>query len=178
MKRFIKTVGILLLTVVLICGVFPQETFAAKNVCILFQGSAAKYNTWKTVILKTGKNWGSNNITFTQTKGSLELRNHLQTQTKKIYGAYTIKVDDGNGEKTYWWKYKETYTLKLNDNTTYTIKIKPYQPKTVGEQNMKTFFTKALDKAGVSSFNSWSWKSAPTWKTTSTKAVDWCQTMN
>lgn len=179
MKGIFKKAGAFLLALIMICSAFPLEAFAADNECILVRGSAECSDVWKKFIVETGKNWGSNKITFKQTKGTMEFRNHLQTQTKSLYGAYTIKVDDGNSEKTYWWKYKQTYTLKLKDNTTYTIKIKPYQPKTVGEQNIKSFYrAKLADKMGILDLCSWSWDDAPTWKVTSTKAVDWCQTLN
>lgn len=179
MKRIIYQIGAFLLVLIVAFGVLPQKTFAAKNECVLVKGSAEDCDVWKEFMLETGKNWGSNKITFKQDKGKLEYNNHGLANTKNLYGAYTIKVDDGNEIKKYYWKYKETYSLKLKDKTTYTIEIKPYQPETVGEQNYKSFsYAKLHKKLGILDMASWSWSDAPTWEVTSTKAVDWCQPLN
>ncbi len=172
MKRVLRAIAMLMVIVTLGCG-FPISAQAANNTCVAVQGSAANYKKWTTITVTTGKNWGSNKITFTQTTGKMHYGADLFE--KDSYGAYTITVKDHKTGKTqtYYWKYKANYTLNLKDERVYTIKIKPYQPTTVGDQNLgwTRWFEKLL---GAYDKDEWSWNSAPTWKVKSTKAVNWC----
>lgn len=177
MKKVKRLFTLLLAVLTLSCSlVLP--TNAASNVCLNVSGSAANCDKWTTIVVETGKNWGKNKITFSQTKGRIRYSGScFDTNT---YGAYTIKVtnQDTNETETYYWKYKQTYTLKLNDKTTYTIKIKPYQVATVGDQNVSNLSSIVHRVCGTYNKNNWSWSSAPTWKIKSTKAVSWCYSGN
>ncbi len=174
MKRFIRVFSLFLVAVTLCCGIQVPAS-AANNVCVAVTGSASNSSKWTTITVKTGKNWLSNKITFSQDEGKMHYG--ANTFEEKTYGAYTIKVtnQETGKTKTYYWKYKANYTVKLDDNTTYTIKIKPYQPETVGDQNLKWSKSVLWDRMlGVYDKDGWSWSSAPTWRVKSTKAVSWC----
>lgn len=176
MKKFQKILFLFLAAVFLSSAfLLPAQEAEAANACICVQGSAKTCNKWTKITVETGKNWLSNKITFSQTKGKMNYAGNLFNENS--YGAYTIKVTDHTTKKTteYYWKYKANYTLKLKDNTTYTIQIKPYQPATVGDQNLGCTKSVVLAKASKTyNKNNWSWNSAPTWKIASTKAVNWC----
>ncbi len=156
----------------------------AANACILVNGNAKNYKKWTVILVETDKNWGSNKINFTQTKGSLIYG--TSPSRKDTYGAYTIKVTEGKGEKakttTYYWKYTKDYPLKLKDNKMYKIEIKPYWPSTIGDQKFKydllstgiNHLAGLINKdAGYDKYE-WEWSNAPEWKVKSTKAVEWC----
>lgn len=177
MKRKLTT---LFLVTFLLSLALCSTAFAAQNACVNVSGSASSYNSWKTITIKTGKNWGSNKITFTQTQG--EMTYSPQPNATKLYGAYTIKVTDQSTNKTteYYWKYTKDYTkIKLEDNKSYTIKIKPYNPKTIAEQKLSSRKTLegvlgSMTRQNLYDTSKWYWRSAPTWSVKSTKAVDWC----
>lgn len=172
MKKLKRIMSIILAALTLSL-LMAQVTYAA-NACLYIRGSADDCNSWYTFEVTTGKNWGSNKITFSQTKGKLEYG--VTGLTTDTYGAYTIKVtnESTNKTETYYWKYKSTYSLKLKDNTEYTIKIKPYQPSTVGDQNASTISSTLYKLFRVYDKNDWHWYDAPTWTVKSTKAVNWC----
>lgn len=88
----------------MVCFAFVLVTYmllmpvqAANNACVLVNGDAKNCNKWYTITLETGKNWGSNKITFAQTKGAMKYGAGMVTD--KTYGAYTIKVTDQSTKK-------------------------------------------------------------------------------
>ncbi|MBR2986730.1 MAG: hypothetical protein IKC63_01795 [Clostridia bacterium] len=174
MKKTSKIICILL-TLITLLGI-AQFTVSAANACVNVRGSAADCDKWVTIKVNTGKNWGKNTITFTQTKGVMKY--YSSSSNKSTYGAYTIKVTNQDTGKTteYYWKYTKNYTLKLSDNTDYIIKIKPYQPSTVGDQNLKnkSFDTILARLLGGYRKTGWEWQTPATWTIKSTKAVNWC----
>ena len=180
MRKLIKLVAMLMVFCSLFC-VFemPIKASAASNACALVKGDGDDYNRWITFIVQTGKK--SAKINFTQTKGIMAYGDGTGLDSK-TYGAYTIEVINqktGKSEKVYW-KYTSNYTLKLDKNTTYTIKVKAYTPTTIGkQQNLKTstsFITNVIRwLCGVKPDHSqWYWEKAPTWKVKSTSYVNWC----
>lgn len=168
MKKF----GAILLAILLLLG--NMQVFASEYSCVSIRGSAEDYNKWTKITLETGKNWLSNKITFTQTKGTMS-RLGIASQT---YGAYTIKVRNHSTgvTQTYYWKYSKNYSIKLKDNTTYTIQIKPYLPSTIGDQRLKNKNLSSLIAQGLKGYSKdyWEWSNPPKWSIKSTRAVDWC----
>ena len=176
MKRVVRIIAMLMVIVTLGCG-FTIPAEAAQNSCIAIQGSAANYKKATTFTVSTGKNWGSNKIIFSQTKGEMHYGSDVRNYD--CYGNYTITVKDhktGKTTKYEWRNSPNSPTIRLKDNRTYTISIKPYQPKTVGNQNLSWWsLTRILGKIfGTYNKDYWSWNSAPTWRIKSTKAVNWC----
>ena len=185
MKNFMKVIACLFASVMLFNFMTQTICMAAENACVLVKGNGDICNRWITISVKTGNNWGRNKITFTQTKGLLNYSGNIVNE--KTYGAYTMKVTDHNTKRTteHYWKYKKNYTLNLKDNTKYTIKLKAYQPATIGDQRFKRskstfiqkFFDATLKQNNYSKYN-WSWCEAPEWSVKSTKAVEWCYSSN
>ena len=172
MKKVLRVIAMLMAIVTFSCVLsIPAE--AANNACAAVEGNTANHKKWTTITVKTGKNWGSNKITFSQTKGDMHYGwDAFETE---CYGNYTITVKDHKTGKTqtFKWKNSANYTLKLKDNRTYTIKIKAYQPETVGHQNLG--WSRWLSRLfGGYDKDAWCWNNAPTWRVKSTKAVDWC----
>ena len=180
MKKFIRFIAMAAMLCSFLC-VFqlPIEVAAATNECALVKGDGNDYDRWIKFIVQTGNRTAK--INFTQTKGIMEYGDGTGADSK-TYGAYTIEVTNnktGESKKVYW-KYKSGYTLKLDKNTTYTIKVKAYKPTTIGEQqNLKTttsFITNLIRfLCGIKPDHSqWSWQKAPSWKIKSTSYIKWC----
>ncbi len=181
MKK-VKRALSLLLAVVMAVGVMTQSVFAASNVCVDVGGSS-KNHVWTTINIDTGsKKWyqSKNSLTFTQTKGEIgyaTVKGSEYAQKIELYGAYTIRVDnldDDQGAKEYYWKYKKNYTLKLESDTSYSIQIRPYWPATIGNEkggNAAIRFYKAV-KSYHESY--WEWIDAPQWSVKSTNKVSTC----
>ncbi len=173
MKKLKKLMSVLLATCLLVAAI--PVTANAANACRNIGGSSSNYS-WTNIDVETGKNWGSNKITFTQNKGNIDYYG-IGTST---YGAYTIVVKEyKNGkvasEKTLYWKYKENYTIKLKDRTKYVISVRPYKTSTVGDQRGGCNLSARIHKiAGTYSNTVWGWRTAPTWSASSTKAVSSC----
>lgn len=175
----IKQAVSLLLAVMMVSGMMAQSVLAASNVCVNVGGSSKDYK-WTTINVDTGKHWWSNTIKFTQTTGRIGYGaiESVATRKAEVYGGYTIKVDnlnDNKGPETYYWKYKENYTIKLEDNTKYTIQIRPYLPSTVGDaKGGSNIGLWILRRMGDYDKNEWTWYSAPQWSVKSTRAVSTC----
>ena len=172
MQKTLKCLSLSLVMIILF-SILALPLSAATNNCMLIKGESDDCDYWYSFIAKTGKSIWSNKLTFTQTKGVIRANCDI-VGGMKTYGAYTIKVTNHTTKKTttYYWKYKEKYTIKLPDsNTTYTIKIKAYQPSTIVEQNGNLYWKGMFKLYGHGYFN---WSTPGTWRVTKTSDISWC----
>ena len=192
MTRKTRLVSLLLALLVLCSMSVP--VFAANACSRVPGGTALDDDKWIEFTVETGSRWlnASDKLTFTQNKGkmiceAMGAMGIFGTASKKIYGAYTIKVTDNSTgtAKEYYWKYKESYTLKLEKNKSYTVSVKAYHPATIGKQECENLYPLGCRLIYTATGHSWSeaysdfdwyWDSSsyPAWKVTSTKGIISC----
>ena len=193
MKRKTRIVSFIL-TLVLFCSM-SVPAFAANACSDLPGGTALDDDKWIEFTVETGSRWlnATDKLTFTQNKGkmiceALGAIGKIGTASKKIYGAYTIKVTDNSNNATteYYWKYKKSYTLSLEKNKTYTISIKAYHPATIGKQECENLYPLGVRTIYRATRRPWSdvykefdwyWdsNSYPSWDVSSTKGIISCK---
>ncbi len=134
MKSILKKALLTVLCLVMLLGVLPAQSLAASSgTCTLMQGSAQSSVTFK---VKTGsRKVFKNKLVFKQTKGEYEYLpwfNGLNPKTAKGYGNFTIIVKKQGG-KTETYKFNgSSKTVKLDNDSVYTITVKPKTPVMIG----------------------------------------------
>lgn len=158
MKLTLKRILVMTLCLVFLCGVFPVQPLAASSgSCTLLNGSSKSSFTFK---VKTGSRFlFKNKLVFKQTKGTYQYLpwfDGLNPKTATGYDNFTIVVKKQGGKAKTYTLSGSSKTIRLDNNATYTITVKPGQPILKG--------TKVFSK----------WVKYPTWSVGKVKGVATC----
>jgi len=157
-QRIISTI----LCVILVLSTFATPVLAATKYKV--SGSTAKT---KVIMVQTGKKIsGGNYIRITPSKGVIYSTNKFtgKNSTAKQYGLYYVYITNNKtGSTTFTSMYKKTLKLRLDPNTTYSIRIEPKNAFLVDQLEFCSFWYYGK------------WKTNATWQVTKTVGVTTCR---
>ena len=158
MKLTLKKTLATVLCLVTLFSMVPMQSYAAtSSTCTLLSGSSQKSYTFK---VKTGSRiLFKNKLVFKQTKGTYQYLpwfDGFNPKTATGYDNFTITVKKQGGKTTTYKLSGSSKTIKLDNNSTYTITVTPGKPVLKG--------TKVFDR----------WIKYPTWSVTKVKGVATC----